>query len=151
MIQNNSLSSETKSNQNEINHIDVKKICYQTALVGLLGRLRNSSSYSKLILCYSLPDVTPHNKFHPNWMKNAKFKFSKFLTPKIFLKIPPKLNYRSQNLLHGLIGSGIMKIIYGVSFIRGLVLPNKWFNFLKRPQGKIGKPRFSPKIKKSNQ
>ena len=27
-------------------------------------------------------------------------------------------------------------------------LPGKWFNFLKRPRGKNGKPRFSVKIKK---
>ena len=70
MIQNNSLSSKTKINQNQIKNAEVKKIRYQTGLVGLLGRPKNSYSYSKLILCCSLPNVTPYNKFQPNWMKN---------------------------------------------------------------------------------
>ena len=74
MIQNNSLSSQTKFNQNQIKNTEVKKIRYQTALVGLLGRPKNSCSYSKLILCCSLPNVTPYNKFQPNRMKNAKVK-----------------------------------------------------------------------------
>ena len=68
MIQNNSLSSQTKFNQNQIKNTEVKKIRYETALVGLLGRPKNSCSHSKLILCYSLPNDTPYNKFQPNWM-----------------------------------------------------------------------------------
>merc|ERR1711873_316200 len=74
MIQNNSLSSQTKFNQNQIKNAEVKKICYWTALVGLLGRPKNSCSYSKLILCCSLPNVTPYNKFQPNRMKKAEVK-----------------------------------------------------------------------------
>ena len=72
MIQNNSLSSQTKFNQNQIKNAEVIKICYYMALVGLLGMPKNSCSYSKLILCCSLPNVTPYNKFQPNGMKNAK-------------------------------------------------------------------------------
>ncbi len=38
MIQNNSLSSQTKFNQNKMKNVEVKKIRYQMALVGLLDR-----------------------------------------------------------------------------------------------------------------
>ena len=86
MIQNNSLSSQTKFNQNQIKNAEVKKIRYQTALVGLLGRPKNSCSYSKLILCCSLPNVTPYNKFQPNRMKNAKVKIFKIFDPQNFFK-----------------------------------------------------------------
>ena len=83
MIQNN---SQTKFNQNEIKNAEVKKICYQTALVGLFGRPKNSCSYSKLILCCSLPNVTPYNKFQPNRMKNAKVKIFKIFDPQNFFE-----------------------------------------------------------------
>ena len=86
MIQNNSLSSQTKFNQNQIKNAEVKKIRYQTALVGLLGRPKNSCSYSKLILCCSLPNVTPYNKFQPNRMKNAKVKIFKIFDPQNFFE-----------------------------------------------------------------
>ena len=86
MIQNNSLSSQIKFNQNQIKNTEVKKICYQTALVGLLGRPKNSCSYSKLILCCSLPNVTPYNKFQPNRMKNAKVKIFKIFDPQNFFE-----------------------------------------------------------------
>ena len=83
MIQNN---SQTKFNQNQIKDTEAKKIHYLTALVGLLGRPENSCSHSKLILCCSLPNVTPHNKFHPNWMKNAKVRIFKIFNPPIFFE-----------------------------------------------------------------
>ena len=104
MIQNNSLSSQAKFNQNQIKNTEVKKIRQQTSLVGLLGGPKNSCSHSKFFLCCSLSNVTPHNKFHPNRMKNAEIQIFE-----IFLKNLPKLNYWSQNLLLGLIGSRIMK------------------------------------------
>ena len=43
--------------------------------------------------------------------KTQKFKFSKVLTPKIFLINPPKLNYQSLNLLHGLIRSKLFLVV----------------------------------------
>ena len=43
---------------------EVEKIRYWTALVGQLGRSKNSRSYFKHILCCSLPTVTPRNKFY---------------------------------------------------------------------------------------
>ena len=55
-------------------------------MVGLLGRPKNSCSYSKLILCCSLPNVTPYNKFQPNRMKNAKVKIFKIFDPPNFFE-----------------------------------------------------------------
>ena len=86
MIQNNSLSSQTKFNQNQIKNTDVKKICCQMALVGLLGRPKNSCSHSKLILCCSLPNVTPHTKFYPNRMKNAEVEIFEIFDPQNFFE-----------------------------------------------------------------
>ena len=54
---------------------------------------------------------------------HEKLKFLKFLTPKIILKNPPQLNYRSQIVLHGINRSRIIKDISGVSFVRGIILP----------------------------
>ena len=51
---------------------EVEKIHYWLALVGQLGRSKNSRSHFKDILCCSLPNVTPHKKFHPNRMKNTE-------------------------------------------------------------------------------
>jgi len=51
---------------------EVEKIYYWSALVGQLGRSKNSRSYFKNVLCCSLPNVTPHKKFHPNRMKNTE-------------------------------------------------------------------------------
>ena len=51
---------------------EVEKIHYWSALVGQLGRSKNSRSHLKSILCCSFPNVTPHNKFHPNRMKNTE-------------------------------------------------------------------------------
>ena len=56
------------------------------ALVGLLGRPKNSCSYSKLILCCSLPNVTPLTKFQPNRMKNAEVKIFKIFDPRNFFE-----------------------------------------------------------------
>ena len=55
-------------------------------MVGLLGRPKNSCSYSKHILCCSLPNVTPYNKFQPNRMKNAKVKIFKIFDPQNFFE-----------------------------------------------------------------
>ena len=55
-------------------------------MVGLLGRPKNSCSYSKLILCCSLPNVTPYNKFQPNRMKNAKVKIFEIFDPQNFFE-----------------------------------------------------------------
>ena len=86
MIQNNSLSSQTKFIHNQIKNAEVKKIRYQTALVGLLGRPKNSFSYSKLILCCSLPNVTLYEKFQPNRMKNTKVKIFEIFDPQNFFE-----------------------------------------------------------------
>ena len=56
------------------------------ALVGLLGRSKNSCSYSKLILCCSLPNDIPNNKFQPNRMKNAKVKIFEIFDPQNFFE-----------------------------------------------------------------
>ena len=50
----------------------VEKIGYWSALVGQLGWSKNSRSYFKNILCCSFPNVTPHNKFNPNWIRNTE-------------------------------------------------------------------------------
>ena len=50
---------------------EVEKIHHWSALVGQLGRSKNSRGHLKLILCCSLPDIIPHIKFHLNRMKNA--------------------------------------------------------------------------------
>ena len=51
---------------------EVEKIRYWSALVGQLGWSKDSHSHFKHILCSSLPNVTPHNKFYPNRMKNTE-------------------------------------------------------------------------------
>ena len=56
------------------------------ALVGLFGRPKNSCSYSKLILCCPLPNVTPYNKFQPNRMKNAKVEIFEIFDPQNFFE-----------------------------------------------------------------
>ena len=50
MIQNNSLSSQIKFNQNQIKNTVDKKIHYQMALVGQSGQPKNN----KLFLTYSM-------------------------------------------------------------------------------------------------
>ena len=61
-----------KSNQNRMKYTEVEKIHYWSALVGQLGRSKNSRTSFKNILCCSFPNVTPHKKFHPNRMKNTE-------------------------------------------------------------------------------
>ena len=63
------VSSQTKFNQNWMKNAKVETIRHWSALVGQLGRSKNSRSHLKLILCCSLPDVIPHIKFHQNRMK----------------------------------------------------------------------------------
>ena len=57
----------------------VEKIDYWSALVGQLGRSKNSRSHFKNIVCRSLPNVTPQNKFHPNRMKNTEVQIFEIL------------------------------------------------------------------------
>jgi len=71
---------------------EVEKIYYWSALVGQLGRSKNSRSYFKNVLCCSLPNVTPHKKFHPNRMKNTEVQ--KLKKKKRFQK-SAKAKYRS--------------------------------------------------------
>ena len=82
---------------------EVEKISNCSALLGQLGCSKISYSYFKHILCCFLTNITPHTKFHPNRMKKPKFKFSKSLKCKKDFKNPPKPNYWSQSVLHGLI------------------------------------------------
>ena len=70
----------------------VEKIGYWSALVGQLGWSKNSHSYFKNILCCSLLNVTPHNKFHPNWMKNTEVKTIRYQTALVGLLGGPKNN-----------------------------------------------------------
>ena len=51
---------------------EVEKIGYWSALVGQLDWSKNSRSHFKLILCCSLPNISPHKKTHPNRMKNTE-------------------------------------------------------------------------------
>ena len=60
---------------------EVEKIHYWSALVGQLGRTKNSRSHLKLILCCSLPDVIPHIKFNLNWMKNTEIQNFEIFDP----------------------------------------------------------------------
>ena len=66
------VSPQTKFYQNRMKNTRVEKIGYWSALVGQLGRSKNSRSHFKNIVCCSLPNVTPHNKFHPNRMRNTE-------------------------------------------------------------------------------
>ena len=52
---------------------EVAKIRHWSALVGQLGRSKNSRGHLKLILCCSLPNVIPHIKFHLNRIKSKDF------------------------------------------------------------------------------
>ena len=63
---------------------EVEKIRHWSALVGQLGRSKNSCGHLKLILCCSLPHVIPHIKFHLNRMKNTEVPIFEFWDPQIF-------------------------------------------------------------------
>ncbi len=65
---------------------EVEKICHWSALVGQLGRSKNSRGDLKLILYCSLPDVILHIKFHLNQMKNKEFQVSEILDPQNFFE-----------------------------------------------------------------
>ena len=65
---------------------EVEKICHWSALVGQLGRSKNSRGHLKLILCCSLPDVIPHIKFHLNQMKNTEVPIFEIFFPKSFFE-----------------------------------------------------------------
>ena len=47
-------------------------MCYCSALASQLAWSNISRSHFKHFLCCSLPNVTPHNKFHPNRIKNKE-------------------------------------------------------------------------------
>ena len=53
-------------------NIRVENIGYWSTLVGQLDRSKNSRSHLKNNLCCSLPNITPHNKFHPKRLKKYK-------------------------------------------------------------------------------
>jgi len=60
---------------------EVEKIRHWLALIGQLGRSKNSLGLLKLISCCSLPDVIPHIKFHLNRMKNTEAPNFEILNP----------------------------------------------------------------------
>ena len=60
---------------------EIENIRHWSALVGQLGRSKNSHGHLKLILCCSLPDVIPHIKFHLNPMKNREVPIFEFWDP----------------------------------------------------------------------
>ena len=62
-------------------------------------------------------------------MKNKEVKFSRFwIRKKDFKDLKKNLNSRT---FCSRIGSGITKVIFGVSFVGGLILLVKWPNLLK--------------------
>ena len=65
---------------------EVEKIRHWSALVGQLGRSKNSRSPFKLILCCSLPDIIPQIKFHLNQMKNTEVPIFLVLDPPNFFE-----------------------------------------------------------------
>ena len=67
---------------------EVVKIRHWSALVGQLGRSKNSRGHLKLILCCSLPDVIPHIKFHLNRIKNKDLQIFEILDPLNFFENP---------------------------------------------------------------
>ena len=60
---------------------EVEKIRHWLALVGQLGRSKNSCGHLKLILCCSLPDIIPHIKFNLYRMKNTEVPIFEFWDP----------------------------------------------------------------------
>ena len=65
---------------------EAEKIRHWSALVGQLGRSKNSCGHLKLILCCSLPHVIPHIKFHLNRMKNTEVPIFEFWDPQNFFE-----------------------------------------------------------------
>ena len=65
---------------------EVEKIRLGSALVGQLGRSKNSRSQLKLILCCSLPNVIHHIKFHLNRMKNTEVPIFEIFDPQNFFE-----------------------------------------------------------------
>ena len=77
----------------------VEKIGYLSALVGQLGQSKNSRSHFKNILCCSLPNVTPHNKFHSNWMKNAEIQIFEIFDPQNFFERSAKAKHGKKTVI----------------------------------------------------
>ena len=50
----------------------VRNVQYWSVLVDRAGRSKNGHRHFKLMLCCFCPIISPHTKFHPNWMKNTK-------------------------------------------------------------------------------
>ena len=65
---------------------EVEKIRHWSALVGQLGRSKNSRGHLKLILCCSLPDAILHIKFHLNRMKNTEVQIFEIFDPPNFFE-----------------------------------------------------------------
>ena len=75
-----------KFRPNRMKNAEFEKIRHWLALVGPLGRSKNSRGHLKLILCCSLPNVIPHTKFYLKWMKNKDFQILEILDPPNFFE-----------------------------------------------------------------
>ena len=53
---------------------EVENCHYWSGLVGQAGRLKNGRMHLKLILCCLWAIISPHAKFHPNWIENTEVK-----------------------------------------------------------------------------
>ena len=54
---------------------EVKNFHYWSVLVGRAGRSENGRRHFNLILCCFWAIISPHTKFHPNWIKNTEENF----------------------------------------------------------------------------
>ena len=78
-----------------------------------------------------LPNDKPHVKFYSSWMKNREVQNCWCLQIKMISKIKKK-KLEILSILQGLIGSGVLKNLIGVIFVRGPIPPEKPLNFLWR-------------------
>ena len=51
---------------------EVEIFCYSSVLVGRDGRSKNGRSHFKLNSCSFWAIISPHTKFHLNWLKNTE-------------------------------------------------------------------------------
>ena len=64
-------------------NIEVKEICYWSALFGRSNRSKNSRSHFKLILCCFKPNISSQTKFNQNRMKNTEVEKSHYLSASV--------------------------------------------------------------------
>ena len=83
-----------------------------------------------------MPNVTPHNKFHPNRMKNAEIPILEIFDPQIFFERSAKAKPSKLERFAWSHWIQNYEKYSGVSFIRGLILGRKCLNFSKCSQGK---------------